>query len=121
MADHLVVVAALAVLLPLVVFESAVDGDEPAGGEDLGGGLAGLAEARDVDVAGLASARHVIDGEAELAHGPAAGELAELGVAGQSACAGVALHFSVLLVRGSGWLTRAEDAPAKAAERNRSS
>src|SRR5262249_50740449 len=39
LADHLVVVAGLSVLLPLVVLEAAVDGDEPAGGEDFGGGL----------------------------------------------------------------------------------
>ena len=94
-ADHLVVVAGLAVLLPLVVLEAAVDGDQPAGGEDLGGGFAGLAEGRDVDVAGLAAAGHVIDGEAELAHRAAVGELAELGFAGQSSCEGDYLELRV--------------------------
>jgi hypothetical protein len=66
-------VSGLAVLFPLVVFEAAVDGDQPAGAEHLRGGFAGLAEGRDVDVAGLASGRHVIDGEAQLAYGPAVG------------------------------------------------
>src|SRR5450755_1005495 len=106
-ADHLVVVAGLAVLFPLVVLEAPVDRDQPAGAEHLRGGFAGLAERRDVDVAGLAAGRHVIDGEAELAHGPAVGQLAELRVAGQSSCDGQALHVRFLLLRGSGWLTKA--------------
>src|SRR5579859_5175509 len=43
LSDHLVVVAVLPVVVdPLVVLEAAVDGDKPAGREDLGGGLAGL-------------------------------------------------------------------------------
>jgi len=100
-------VAGLAVLLPLVVLQAAVHGDQPAGAEDPGGGFAGLAERRDVDVAGLATARHVIDGQAQLAHRPAVGQLAELRVAGQSSCEGEALHVRFLLLRGSGWLTRA--------------
>src|ERR1017187_1958253 len=51
-ADDLVVVAAGAFVgFPFAVLQASVDGDEPALGEDACGGLTGVAERVDVDVA----------------------------------------------------------------------
>src|SRR5438270_11608595 len=68
-ADDAVGGALLAVFLVDLVLQAAVDGDEPAFGEDLGGGFAGVAVAVDVDVAGLvaSAAAHAVDGGAHFA------------------------------------------------------
>lgn len=54
--------------------------DEPALGQVLAAGLAGLAEDGDVAVASLAAAGHVLHGEAELADRVPVRERLQLGV-----------------------------------------
>ena len=57
------------------------------------GGLAGLAEARHVDVAGLAAWCETLDGEAQLADVLSTGKRAQLGVGGQTPRNRDAVHF----------------------------
>src|SRR5271157_2562413 len=64
--DHLVVVALLATLaLPLAELQPAIDRDQPALAQVLGGGLSGLSEDADVDVADLSATAHPVDRQAQ--------------------------------------------------------
>src|SRR5438270_1824689 len=99
-ADDAVGGALLAVFLVDLVLQAAVDGDEPAFGEDFGGGFAGVAVAVDVDVAGLvaSAAAHAVDGDAHLADAAAvAGEFLVGGVGDEPSGAVVVVHDGSLL------------------------